>query len=141
MMPIILELTIIPLIAVLISLREKRFWCRKICPVGATLNLAGSISPFIKPDVKTEKCLAKGCQITSDYQHQVSCNRCESACPQGISLGKDESLIRCTKCLECYIVCEKKAVTIKPVSTPQAVSWLKQTFRRKPKIHKTNEYE
>ncbi len=141
MMPIILELTIIPLIAVLISLREKRFWCRKICPVGATLNLAGSISPFIKPDVKTEKCLAKGCQTTSDYQYQVSCNRCERACPQGISLGKDESLIRCTKCLECYIVCERKAVTIKPVSTPQAVSWFKQTFRRKPKIHKTNEYE
>jgi ferredoxin-type protein NapH len=47
LMPIILELSIIPIVAVLLSLREKRYWCRKICPVGATLNFVGSASPSL----------------------------------------------------------------------------------------------
>lgn len=132
MMPILLEFTFIPLAAVLVSLREKRYWCRKICPVGATLNIAGSVSPLVKPSVNTKQCIAKT-MVASSSQRQIGCNRCERVCPQGIILTEGDSLIKCTKCLECYIVCERKAVTLKPSGTPEAVIQLKKVFKRKPK--------
>jgi ferredoxin-type protein NapH len=144
MMPIIVELWAIPVIAILASLREKRYWCRKICPVGATLNLAGSFSPLIKPTVKTDKCIMKGCPETCEDYHldycgvcrQVDQNRCERVCPQGIDLLDKGSLAKCTKCLECYIQCDHDAIEIKLFGTPDAASWLrrlKAKLKRQPK--------
>lgn len=139
MMPIILELTIIPLAAVIASLRQKRYWCRKICPVGVILNLAGSLSPFLKPNLDANQCITK-LQLEKSKDNyskpaqgcpQVSCKRCENVCPQGINLVDQESLLKCTKCLECYTVCPKKAFTLKAVSTPDAVIWLKRLLKIK----------
>jgi ferredoxin-type protein NapH len=129
MMPILVELWAIPVIAVLASLREKRYWCRKICPVGATLNLAGSVSPLFKPTVKTEKCVMKGCPETCEDYHmdycavcrQIDKKRCEKVCPQDINLLDKGSLANCTKCLECWIECEYNAVEIKLFGMPDAV--------------------
>jgi hypothetical protein len=139
MMPIILELSVIPLVAVLASLREKRYWCRKICPVGATLNLAGSVSPFLKPKVKAEKCILKECPKTCEDYHLDYCGacrqadkkNCEKVCPQGINLVEGGSLARCTKCFECYIECEKSAVEIETVGKSDAYLLLKRLVRRK----------
>lgn len=140
MMPIIIELSAIPVVAILASLREKRYWCRKICPVGATLNIAGSLSPFIRPSVKPEKCVMKECPKTcEDYRldycgacRQIDQKRCEKVCPQGINLLDQGSLAKCTKCLECYIQCDHDSISIKPFGTPDAVSSLKR-FRAKMK--------
>ncbi|MFX0201039.1 MAG: 4Fe-4S binding protein, partial [Candidatus Hodarchaeota archaeon] len=60
-MAIVPELLIIPVAAIVASLREKRFWCRKLCPLGGLLNAIGTLNPFIKPKVKQHKCVMKGC--------------------------------------------------------------------------------
>jgi ferredoxin-type protein NapH len=145
MMPIIVELSAIPVVAILLSLREKRYWCRKICPVGAILNIAGSFSPLIRPAVKLDKCVMKGCPKTCEDYHldycgacrQIDQKRCEKVCPQGINLLDQGSLAKCTKCLECYIQCDHDAISIKSFGTPDAVSSLKRFFKaklkRKPK--------
>ena len=144
MMPIILELWAIPVVAILASLREKRYFCRKICPVGASLNIAGSFNPLIKPVVKTDKCIMKECPKTCEDYHtdycgacrQIDQKRCERVCPQGINLLDKGSLARCTKCFECYIQCDHDAIEIKLKGTPDAVPALKRLrtkFKRKPK--------
>lgn len=141
MMPIIIELGAIPAIAILASLREKRYWCRKICPVGASLNMAGALSPLFKPTVKADKCVMKECPKTCEDYHldycgacrQIDQNRCERACPQGINLLDKGSLAKCTKCLECYIQCDYDAVGVKLLGTPEAVLSLRRFFKTKPK--------
>jgi ferredoxin-type protein NapH len=145
MMPILVELWAIPAVAILASLREKRYWCRKICPVGASLNIAGSFSPLIRPTVKPEKCVMKECPKTCEDYHldycgacrQMDQKRCERVCPQGINLLDNGSLAKCTKCLECYVQCEHDAVDVKLFGVPDAVSSLKRFYKaklkRKPK--------
>ena len=104
MMPIILELWAIPAVAILASLREKRYFCRKICPVGASLNITGSLNPLIKPTVNADKCVMKGCPKTcEDYRldfcgacRQIDQKLCEKVCPQGINLLEGGSLAKCT---------------------------------------------
>jgi polyferredoxin len=141
MMPLILELSVIPIVAILASLLEKRYWCRKICPVGATLNIAGSVSPFLKPKVKVDRCIVKGCPKTCEDYHldycgacrQLDMKNCEKVCPQGINLVDNGSLFRCTKCFECYIKCEKDAVEIEVVGKSDAYLSLKRLVHRKRK--------
>jgi ferredoxin-type protein NapH len=140
-LPLIIELWAIPVVAVLASFREKRFWCKKICPVGALLNVAGAFSPFFKPVVKVDKCVMKGCpKDCEDYRldycfmcRQMDQKQCEKACPVDINLTDQESLARCTKCLECYIACDKDAIEIKLSGMPDAVPALARLFKRKRK--------
>lgn len=144
MMPIIVELGAIPVIAILASLREKRYWCRKICPVGAILNISGSFSPLIRPTVKPDNCVMKECPKTCEDYHvdycgacrQIDQKRCEKVCPQGINLLDKGSLARCTKCLECYVQCEHEAIDVRLFDVPDAVLSLKRfktKLKRKPK--------
>ena len=145
MMPIIAELWVIPLIAVLLSLRQKRYFCRKICPVGASLNLTAAFNPFFKPTVKADKCIMYGCPKDCEDYHLDYCSacrqmdqkRCEKVCPQGINLIDKGSLAKCTKCLECYIQCERDAIDIAFFETPDAISafcrfkeWLRKQRRK-----------
>jgi ferredoxin-type protein NapH len=141
LMPIILELSIIPIIAVLLSLREKRYWCRKICPVGVTLNFVGSASPFLKPTVNHERCISYGCPSDCKDSKLGYCavcraadqKNCETVCPQGINLVQGESLARCTKCMECYIHCDRGAVQVQVVGRSELYDALKDWFKR---VHK-----
>ena len=137
MMPILIELWAIPVIAILASLREKRYWCRKICPVGATLNFVGSASPLLKPKVKSECCIMKECPKTcEDYRldycgacRQTDAKNCERVCPQGINLVEGGSLAKCTKCFECYIECEKGAIDVEVVGKSEAYESIKGFLR------------
>jgi len=124
---IIVELWAIPVIAVLLSLRERRFWCRKLCPVGALLNILGSFNFFIKPKIKGNKCVMKGCpEECRDYLYDYcgacrleDAKRCEKACPVDVKLVNGDGLNKCTKCMECYIVCEYGAIVVEWVSIPR----------------------
>ena len=140
-LPFIIELWAIPVVAVVASLREKRFWCKKLCPVGALLNIAGAFSPLFKPVVRDDKCRMKGCpedceDSKLDYCficRQIDQKQCEKVCPLDINLTEHESLARCTKCLECYMACDSGAIEIKLSGTPDAFPALARLFKRKRK--------
>lgn len=146
-LPFILELLPIPIIAVLLSLRERRFWCRRLCPVGAILNYAGALNPFIKPRIKEEKCVMKGCPEECEDNRLDFCmhcrllddTKCRRVCPVDIDLSNRDSLSRCTKCLECYIECDYKAVTLDLVGKPEIFrigSFFKSLRGRKSQVEK-----
>jgi len=140
-LPIIIELWAIPMVAVITSLRERRFWCKKICPVGALLNVAGAFNPFFKPVVRADKCRMKGCpEDCEDYRldyclmcRQAEQKQCEEVCPVDINLTDQESLARCTKCFECYIACDRDAIEIKLSGMPDAIPALARFFKHRPK--------
>jgi polyferredoxin len=121
------ELWIFPIVAVLVSIRERRFWCKKLCPLGVLLNGAGALNPFIKPRVKEEKCVMKGCPDECEDYHGDYCGicrleddkKCEKVCPMGINLVDHQPLHRCIKCMECYIVCDRNAVRVDLMGKPE----------------------
>ena len=108
-----LELLAVPVVATLLSLSERRFWCKRFCLVGAFLGMIGSLNPFIKPRAHDEQCIMKGCpencrDSPPRHMHVVPSMDdyiCEKVCPVDIDLTGHGSLAKCTKCLECYIVC------------------------------------
>jgi ferredoxin-type protein NapH len=124
--PFFLELLIFPVIALLVSLRERRFWCNKLCPVGAIINLTASLNPFIKPKMHLEKCIMNGCPSDCEDSHLGYCSacrkednyKCQRICPPQINLVGDGSLNRCTKCMECYIACDHGAIEIRAYAKP-----------------------
>ncbi|UCD26030.1 MAG: 4Fe-4S binding protein [Candidatus Bathyarchaeota archaeon] len=126
-LPFILELLPIPIIAVLVSLRERRFWCKKLCPVGSLLRATGKLSPFLKLRVEDKKCVMKGCpEDCEDYRldmcffcRTMDDRSCEKVCPVDINLVDHGSFDRCTKCLECYVVCDHDAVKINIFEKPK----------------------
>ena len=120
-MPVVVEFVlIIPLVAVLLSLREKRYFCRKICPVGAIIKFFSKLNPFMKP-VKGDNCLCPP-------EHKA----CQKACPQALGPQKRGS-VECTKCLECYVTCRNNNVKIRRFETPDAILSLKPFFKNKLK--------
>jgi len=133
-----LELLAVPVVATLLSLREKRYWCKRLCPVGAFLGMVGALNPFIKPRVKEERCIMKGCpedckdsrldiclfcRLMDDYQ-------CEKVCPVDIDLANHGSLAKCTKCLECYIVCDYDAISIDFLGKPDIIQSGNSVYNR-----------
>lgn len=123
---IVPEFFVIPVVAVIASMRERRLWCRKLCPLGALLNMVGALNPFIKPKLKHEKCIMRGCPDECEGYHKDYCiicryednRKCEKVCPVDINLVDNGSLHKCTKCMECYIVCEYDAVKVDLVGKP-----------------------
>jgi ferredoxin-type protein NapH len=126
LLAIVPELAAIPVAAVLMSLRERRFWCKKLCPVGGLLSGLGALNPFIKPRVKEEKCIMRGCPDECDDYHIDYCiicryeddRKCEKVCPVDINLVDHGSLHKCTKCMECYIACDHNAVKVDLLGKP-----------------------
>jgi ferredoxin-type protein NapH len=118
-----LELLAVPVVATLLSLRERRFWCKRLCPVGAFLSMVGSLNPFIKPKVKYDRCIMKGCPVDCKGSRLDICllcrsmddYMCEKVCPVDIDLVGHGSLAKCTKCLECYIVCPYDAISLNSI--------------------------
>jgi ferredoxin-type protein NapH len=92
------ELLTVPAVGAM-SLGEKRFWCRYLCPVGAFLTIVSKLNPFLKPGAR------------HDASH-CNCNACTTLCPEGIRICQDRSLARCTKCFDCYAKCPLGIVRI-----------------------------
>ena len=92
------EILAIPAVGAM-SLGEKRFWCRYLCPVGGALTLLSRLNPFIKP------------RIRKDARHR-DCGACKTICPEGIDICSENSFARCTKCFDCYTKCPFGSVKI-----------------------------
>ena len=71
-------------------MREKRAFCRYICPLGLILGFFNRISLF---------------QIKLNQKKCVSCNLCKKSCPMGIDPAKEVNSIECIKCGDCVKVC------------------------------------
>lgn len=80
-----------------LSLVEKRFWCRYLCPLGALLGVF-SRSSLLKRSV------SEGC---------TSCGACDAVCQGGAAPDKKEEWrdAECFYCLNCDDVCPENAVS------------------------------
>ncbi len=124
--PFFIELLIFPVIALLVSLKERRFWCNKLCPVGALLNGVSTVNLLVKFRINKEKCIMNGCPDGCKDSHLGYCTacrvaddrKCEKVCPAQINITGDGSMHRCTKCMECYIACDHGAIKFSVVGKP-----------------------
>ncbi|MCW4010222.1 MAG: 4Fe-4S binding protein [Candidatus Bathyarchaeota archaeon] len=149
--PFFIEFLIFPVIAVLVSLRERRFWCNKLCPVGVIIGGIASLNPFIKIKLNQQKCIMNGCPEGCEDSKIGYCGacrkeddrKCEKVCPADIKLVDNASMHRCTKCMECYLACGHDAIEIHAVGKPD-IFRLRGIFKklktrlRKPKPAENN---
>ncbi|MBT0666242.1 4Fe-4S binding protein [Geobacter pelophilus] len=78
---------------------ETRCWCRRLCPLGTLLGLAGRLSPFVRVPAKLCK----------------DCGACAELCPTSFDqeiLQKDE----CIMCMECQLHCPHNRVRFRLTS-------------------------
>jgi polyferredoxin len=71
-------------------MREKRAFCRYICPLGLILGFFNRIS-LLQIKLNQNKC--------------ISCSACKKHCPMGIDPVKEVNSIECIKCGDCVRVC------------------------------------
>lgn len=94
---VVFSILIIILIA---SLLIERFWCRYLCPLGAT------IAPVSKLGLSS---------INRDNKTCIDCKLCDKTCPVKVkvsTVGKIKD-IECIDCMECVRVCPKSSLSIK----------------------------
>ncbi len=83
------------------SLIIPMFFCRYLCPLGASLD------PFSKLGL---------IKITRNKETCLECGDCQAACPHDLAPHETQSLrdSDCTNCLECIEACpEKETLTLK----------------------------
>jgi polyferredoxin len=87
----------------------NRFWCRYLCPVGATSSFFNKISIL---------------SIRKDQSKCTKCNYCSNSCDMRISeMQKEDDKDRivdmnCTFCLDCIEACPEKALSLSIASKP-----------------------
>jgi MauM/NapG family ferredoxin protein len=87
---------------------QKRFWCRKLCPLGALLGVVGKWRPF---------------GVYLDGAKCIDCGKCRKICPVGAIQGKGLSPLECTFCGSCVAPCPVDALkvrTSRPANTAAA---------------------
>ncbi len=97
----------------LLSIFNKHFWCRYLCPYGALLGIAGLLSPA---------------KITRNISSCIDCELCTKACPGRVAVHKSKRVMsdECTACLTCIDACPVAdtlflTVKKKPVSAQKAI--------------------
>jgi polyferredoxin len=87
----------------------NRFWCRYLCPVGATSSFFNKISIL---------------SIRKDQKKCTKCNYCTNSCDMRISEIQEEDKkdrivdMNCTFCLDCIEACPEKALNLSFASKP-----------------------
>lgn len=85
---------------------SKRFWCRYVCPVGATYGMIGTISP-VTIKFELDKCgYCTDCQDVCLVPHELWFVKRGKATQEVHYTGND-----CTKCGLCVDICAGEALT------------------------------
>ncbi len=87
--------TSIAILVLLWAVTVERPFCRALCPLGAAWGLLGKVSVFRMK-------VSDSC---------VSCGKCTSVCPMGISIYKTPDTAECIRCGKCAEVCPVKAIS------------------------------
>lgn len=76
---------------------DKKFWCRRCCPVGALYGLLGRW---------------RALKIKVDAMQCTSCGSCRKSCTMGVNPGSEgiTDTLFCTNCGDCIDVCAAKTV-------------------------------
>ena len=89
----------------LLQAYQKRFWCRKVCPLGGMLAICGKWRPL---------------GVYLDSGTCVDCGKCRQVCPVGAIQGKALSPEECTFCGSCVAPCPVDALSVR-VGAPASV--------------------
>jgi polyferredoxin len=84
------------------SLFVQNFWCRYLCPYGAFLGIASTLSPL---------------RIMRNESSCIDCAKCAKACPAALPVDKLIQIrsAECTGCLECVAICPAKDTLVAAV--------------------------
>jgi ferredoxin len=90
---------------VLLGLAHRRYWCRNLCPLGATLSLASMGSYF-------QRRVLEGCTV---------CGICQRGCRMGAITqeGVATQAGECILCMECQEVCPSNAIRFTDKGLPR----------------------
>jgi len=99
-----IEILLVLIILVIEFIFNRKFWCKYVCPVGATLSLF-RIKKTLKISYNPKKCAS--CDAKTE-------NLCVSACPLGLNPKLSGAYPYCYNCMECVNECRKngKALSI-----------------------------
>lgn len=94
---------IFTLIILLASYYINRFWCRYLCPLGATMNIFNS---FRRTKIH---------KTTRGKNKCIKCGICDKKCPMQVNPSKDKFVksLDCINCNKCINVCPKNSLSIK----------------------------
>ncbi len=99
-------------ILTVLSIVNKNFWCRYLCPYGALLGLLSCLSPI---------------KVTRDEQSCIHCGKCTENCPSYLVVEQKYRVIspECTGCLTCISHCPAKgALDMAMIGKRKIQPWL-----------------
>lgn len=96
--------SVLLIFALLANIVERRFWCRYICPLGASIGLLSKFSLF-KRKVNNGTC--------------VTCGHCTPTCPMGAISHDDFETdpAECIVCMDCVPSCPTSSIAFETVET------------------------